>query len=54
MGCKSWVFCLCVWYTAATTNQIGSSIVGIEDPYAQTIQIIKNMEIASHALGTGL
>ena len=39
--------------TTATTNREGN-IVGIGNPYAQTIQIIKNIEIALEAVGASL
>jgi enamine deaminase RidA (YjgF/YER057c/UK114 family) len=39
--------------TATSTNKEGT-IVGIGNPYAQTIQIIKNIEIALQAAGATL
>jgi enamine deaminase RidA (YjgF/YER057c/UK114 family) len=39
--------------TTATSNKEGT-IVGIGNPYAQTIQIIKNIEIALQAVGAAL
>lgn len=40
-------------YVSGTTNEQGS-IVGIDDPYLQTIQIIKNIRIALEGLGASL
>ena len=42
-------------YVAGTTaTDSGGKIVGVGDPYAQTVQIIKNIERALKALGASL
>ena len=42
-------------YVAGTTaTDSGGKIVGVGDPYAQTVQIIKNIERALKALGANL
>ena len=42
-------------YVSGTTATDGSGgFVGVEDPYAQTIQTLNNIKVALHAAGAGL
>jgi enamine deaminase RidA (YjgF/YER057c/UK114 family) len=43
-----------VYVSGTTATDAQGKIVGIDDPYAQTIQILKNIEQALHKLGARL
>ena len=43
-----------IYVTGTTATDKSGNIVGIGDAYAQTVQIIKNIERALQALGAGL
>lgn len=43
-----------VYVSGTTATTEGGEIIGIGDPYAQTVQILKNIEKALHKLGSKL
>ena len=43
-----------VYVSGTTATGADGGIVGEDDPYAQTIQAIKNIEVALHGLGAEL
>ena len=43
-----------IYVTGTTATDENSNIVGVGDAYAQTVQVIKNIEKALHALGATL
>ncbi len=43
-----------IYVTGTTATDENSSVVGIGDAYAQTVQTIKNIELALQALGANL
>jgi enamine deaminase RidA (YjgF/YER057c/UK114 family) len=43
-----------VYISGTTATDREGKIVGIGDPYAQTLQIIKNIELALHAVNSSL
>ena len=49
-SCKAWRLCLCFWNA---TDKEGN-IIGAANPYAQTIQVIKNIQTALQAVGASL
>jgi enamine deaminase RidA (YjgF/YER057c/UK114 family) len=42
------------YISGTTTTKKEGNIIGIGNPYVQTIQVIKNIETALQALGAGL
>ena len=44
----------CIHVSGTTATDSAGKIIGLEDPYVQTVQIIKNIERALRALGGNL
>ncbi len=44
----------CVYVSGTTATDADSKIIGVHDPYQQTVQILKNIEKALHLAGATL